>query len=51
MKSIILLTLFMLVGCATSEQPKEQFYDLLHIDNNYVYKNPNIKDLNEKDFN
>tara|TARA_B100001079_G_C16183215_1_gene413854 strand:+ start:169 stop:330 length:162 start_codon:yes stop_codon:yes gene_type:complete len=51
-KTIIILTLLALGGCATSEKrQQEKFYDLLHITDGYAMKSPTIEDLTKKDFN
>ena len=51
-KTIIILTLLTLGGCATSEQQqREKQWDLLFITDSYAEKSPTIKDLMEKDFN
>jgi len=50
-KIIIILTLFTLVGCATSGGKEEKLYDLLHITDGYAMKSPTIEDLTKKDFN
>jgi len=50
-KTITILTLLVLGGCATSEKKQqEKFYDLLFITDSYAAKSPTIKDLTEKDF-
>jgi len=53
-KIIIILTLIVLGGCATSESqqiPDGRYYDLLHIVDSYAEKTPDIKELTKKDFN
>jgi hypothetical protein len=50
-KTIIILSLFALGGCATSGDKEEKFYDLLHISEKYAEKTPTIEDLKKKDFN
>jgi len=50
-KTIIILALFALGGCATSErQQQEKQWDLLFTTDSYTEKSPTIKDLMEKDF-
>ena len=52
-KTIIILTLFTLVGCATSDkQRREQQWDLLFMTDSYTEKSPTIKEIiGKKDFN
>ena len=51
-KTIIILTLLTLGGCATSEQQREKQWDLLFITDSYAEKSPTIKEIiGKKDFN
>jgi uncharacterized protein YceK len=53
-KIIIILTLIVLGGCATSSRqqiPDGKYYDLLHTVDSYAEKSPTIEDLMKKDFN
>jgi hypothetical protein len=52
-KTIIILALFALGGCATSErQQQEKQWDLLFITDSYAEKSPTIKEIiGKKDFN
>jgi len=49
-KTIIILALFALGGCATSSKQQEKQWDLLFTTDSYTEKSPTIKDLMEKDF-
>ena len=51
-KTIIILALFTLGGCATSGKQQEKQWDLLFITDSYAEKSPTIKEIiGKKDFN
>tara|TARA_B100000131_G_scaffold245343_1_gene238121 strand:+ start:5190 stop:5345 length:156 start_codon:yes stop_codon:yes gene_type:complete len=49
-KTIIILSLLTLGGCATSGD-KEELHHLLHISEKYAEKTPIVEDLKKRDFN